>query len=219
MSEHHVYMFILVLLFVVIPLVIYVLYYLCIVPSFSVNPSGVVVITGASTGIGRYTAEYLAARGYTVFGAVRKQNDADKISNRRDPNFLPLLLDVSNHASCVKAVQEVTDYVNQTGVPFVALVNNAGLSRNILAEFHDLADVKNVFDTNVFGLVDMVQLSMDLLRRNSGRVVNISSVSGLIATARTSIYSATKFAVEVPLSVFSVPFVCHCDVLIFLGVF
>jgi short-subunit dehydrogenase len=81
-------------------------------------------------------------------------------------------------------------------LPFVALVNNAGISRKQVAEFHDVSDAKDVFETNFFGVLDLVQQSMPHLRKSKGRIVMISSLAGFLGAPLYSVYSGSKFALE-----------------------
>lgn len=145
---------------------------------FKVHTDGVVLVTGASSGIGRDAAVRLAESGYHVFAGVRTEEDARKVLNLQVTNLFPVMLDVTSHASCIEAVATVALYSGEKNLPVVALVNNAGISRRIVAEFHDIDDIRKVFDTNVFGLIDITQLMIQLLRNSNGRIVMISSIAG-----------------------------------------
>ena len=149
-----------------------------VTPEFPVHESGIILISGASTGIGRHAAEHMAKDGYTVFAGVRKQTDFDSIAALKNPNFQPILFDVTNHESCVKAVEFLKTYSSEHGLPLVAVVNNAGISRRMVAEFNSLEDARVVFETNFFGM-DLTQLTLPMLRESKGRVVMISSVAGV----------------------------------------
>lgn len=143
------------------------------------HSSGIVLLTGASTGIGRHAAEHLADNGYTVYAGVRKQGDMEKLLSLNNPFIVPLLLDVTDHTSCVTAAQQVME----VALPLVAIVHNAGISRDIVTEFHDVDDARKVFETNFFGVIDLTQLLLPLLRRTKGRIVAISSVASAIGNA------------------------------------
>jgi NADP-dependent 3-hydroxy acid dehydrogenase YdfG len=143
--------------------------------------TGIVVISGASTGIGRHAAVHLAGNGYTVFAGVRKEIDADSIRNLQIKGLYPVILDVTKHESCVSALETVSQFSRENGLPIVALVNNAGVSRKFPAELHDLSDIRRVFDTNFFGMVDLTQTFIPVLRESKGRIVMISSLSGLVS--------------------------------------
>ena len=124
--------------FAALPVVIYVLLQFAFRVPYTVYDSGVIIVTGASTGIGRHAAETLAAKGFHVFAGVRKESDAASINDMHIPTLHPLLLDVAHHDSCVSAVKEVEAFAANANLPFVALVNNAGISRAQTIEFHDL---------------------------------------------------------------------------------
>jgi short-subunit dehydrogenase len=90
----------------------------------------------------------------------------------------------------------VKRFSDENKIPYVALVNNAGISRKQVAEFHDISDAKDVFETNFFGVLDLVQQSLPELRKNKGRVIMVSSLSGFLAAPLYSVYSGSKFALE-----------------------
>lgn len=149
--------------------------------SFIVHEKGIVLITGASTGIGRHAGEYLANHtGYTVLLGVRKIEDAEEIAAQNKPNLIPIILDVTSHESINDAVTEIKKKMEDKKLPFVALVNNAGISRRAPFELHDLDDIKFVFNTNLFGTIDLTQILFPLLRESKGRIVMVSSVSGKV---------------------------------------
>ena len=131
-------------------------------------------------GIGRHAAERLSAEGYKVYCGVRKEKDKESILAMQNPNLIPLVFDVTKHETNVQAVHTIAQGMASSKLPFVAVVNNAGISRRMVAEFHDMEDIHRVFDTNVFGLMDLTQLTLPLLRESKGRVVMISSVNGKI---------------------------------------
>lgn len=164
-------------------------------PEFKVQ-QGIVLISGASTGIGRHAAEHLAELGYTVFAGVRKQSDFDSLSALNIPNLYPLKFDVTDHDSCVAAITHVSEVSETMNLPFAALVNNAGVARREAAEFHSLSDARAVFDTNFFGMVDLTQLSLPLLRKSQGRILMISSIAGIFGTPSAAIYASSKHAME-----------------------
>lgn len=165
--------------------------------AFTVHKSGIVLITGSSIGIGRSAAEHLAKNhSFLVLAGVRKEEDAAKIKAMNIPNLQPLIIDVSKHDSCVKAIETVKKTMKEHNLPFVCLINNAGINRHLPAEFQPVDDAKALFDTNVFGVLDLIQLTLPLLRESKGRIINLSSLSGFISVPTMAIYSASKFAVE-----------------------
>lgn len=164
---------------------------------YTVHREGIVLITGASTGIGRDAAEYLASNSdYLVLAGVRKQSDYNSIVEMNKSNLLPLTVDVTSHESCVSAIDQIRSLSESKGLPFVGLVNNAGLGGFNPIEFEDVERAKALFDANVFGVLDLTQLSLPLLRASRGRVIMISSVAGFVSNAFSSVYCASKFAVE-----------------------
>jgi NAD(P)-dependent dehydrogenase (short-subunit alcohol dehydrogenase family) len=152
--------------------------------------SRVVLITGCSTGIGRATAERLAARGWRVYATAR---DVEKIKFLADRGCMVLPLDVTDEASMRTAVGEVERREGAVGV----LVNNAGYSQSGAVESVPMGKVRRQFETNVFGLVRMCQLVLPRMRRQGwGRIVNISSMGGRLTFPGGGHYHATKYAVE-----------------------
>lgn len=163
---------------------------------FPVHRSGAVLITGASSGIGRHAAEFLSARGYIVFAGVRKVRDAEEIKQRCNKSLRPLLIDVSSHESITKAVEALTLELRDLGMPLVGLVNNAGVGESFTAEFHPWDNMRGMFETNFWGAVDLTRQVLPLLREGKGRVIMISSVAALVSQPMTSIYCASKKALE-----------------------
>ncbi len=106
------------------------------------------------------------------------------------------MLDVTSHDSCERAIKKVESMMAETGLPLVAIVNNAGGSRYLPIEFQDIRDARDLFNTNFFGVMNMIQLTLPLLRASKGRIVNISSIAGIFAPPLQGLYCATKFAVE-----------------------
>jgi short-subunit dehydrogenase len=167
---------------------------------YVVNNSGLILISGASTGIGRHAAESLAKEGYVVLAGVRKESDYNDISNWNSKDnkgfMIPVKFDVSDHESIVNAIHIVKSEMTKRNLPLVAVVNNAGIGRNTVLEYHSIADAKNLFDINVFGLIDLTQMTLPLLRLSNGRIINVGSVAGFFTLPENGIYSSSKFAVE-----------------------
>ncbi len=152
--------------------------------------SRAVLITGCSSGIGRATAERLAARGWRVYATAR---DVGKIKDLADRGCMALPLDVTDEASMRDAVGEVERREGAVGV----IVNNAGYSQSGAVESVPMEKVRRQFETNVFGLVRMCQLVLPGMRRQGwGRIVNISSMGGRLTFPGGGNYHATKYAVE-----------------------
>ncbi len=151
----------------------------------------IVVVTGASTGIGAATARELARRGFHVLAGVRKATDADAL---RATNLEPVMLDITNEAEIAALVKHITDDPERR--PLRALVNNAGVGMNAPVETLPLAEWRRLFEVNLFGHVAMMQALLPALIQNRGTVVNISSVGGKVAMATYGPYGSTKFALE-----------------------
>lgn len=159
-----------------------------------IPPQKNVVITGASTGIGRECALYLAAQGWRVFGGVRRQADASALQRDSGGGIQPLMLDVTNAQTIAVAAYQVRRQLNGAGLH--GLVNNAGIAVGGPLEFLPIEQLRRQLEVNVVGQIAVTQAFLPLLRAGKGRVVNISSVSGLLATPFVGPYSASKFALE-----------------------
>ena len=159
---------------------------------------GLVLVTGASTGIGRHAVEALSRShpGWVVLAGVRKSADAASISALGRANLRPLVLDAADAASRARALAEVANISAAEALPLLALVNNAGISGMLPLEFHDLGDARAMFEVNVWGAIGLTQLFLPVLRQNQGRIVMVSSVAGEITRPGSGIYSASKHALE-----------------------
>jgi len=167
----------------------------------SQRPSGgAVLVTGVSSGIGRAIALDLMGAGYTVFGSVRRIEDATSLSQFKGDQFIPLVFDVTDLAGIAQAVSEVEARLGTAGL--TALVNNAGVS--ISGPFlHQPADqFQRVMDVNFHGLVAVTRAFLPLLGARDepghrpGRIINIGSVQGTLTVPFMAAYSASKHAVE-----------------------
>jgi NAD(P)-dependent dehydrogenase (short-subunit alcohol dehydrogenase family) len=152
--------------------------------------SKAVLITGCSTGIGRATAEHLAASGHTVYATARR---VESIADLEAAGCRTLALDVTDEASMRAAVDTVVAAEGAVGV----LVNNAGYSQSGALETLDMEDVRRQFETNVFGLLRMCQLVLPGMREQRwGRIVNLSSMGANFTFPGGGVYHATKYAVD-----------------------
>jgi NAD(P)-dependent dehydrogenase (short-subunit alcohol dehydrogenase family) len=159
-----------------------------------------VVITGASTGIGWAAAKLLLTRGFRVFGSVRKQADADRLTSEFGANFIPLLFDVTDEAAVLAAAREVRAALG--GETLAGLVNNAGIA--VAGPVLELSanEFRRQMDVNVIGPVIATQAFGPLLGSDpslkgpKGRIVMISSVAGKNGNPLMSAYSASKHAIE-----------------------
>jgi NAD(P)-dependent dehydrogenase (short-subunit alcohol dehydrogenase family) len=159
-----------------------------------------VVVTGTSTGIGWGTAKVLVARGFRVFGSVRKKADAERLAAEFGPAFVPLVFDVTDEDAVGLAAARVGDAL--AGEKLFGLVNNAGIAvAGPLLEL-SLGDFRRQIDTNLIGVVIATKAFAPLLGTDRtlkgppGRIVNISSVGGKNAVPFLSPYAASKFALE-----------------------
>jgi NAD(P)-dependent dehydrogenase (short-subunit alcohol dehydrogenase family) len=147
----------------------------------------VAIVTGASGGIGEATARALHAAGYRVFGTYRRP------PTTKSPGIEYLACDVTSDESVKAAVGEVLSKTGRIDL----LVNNAGVGLVGGAEESSLEQAKSLFDVNLFGLIRMTKAVLPTMRRKrAGRIVNISSVMGLIPAPFMALYSASKHAVE-----------------------
>ena len=158
------------------------------------RPTRVLPIPGASTGIGRHAAEYLARLGFTVLAGVRREADMEDLRSAHLPSLHPIMLDVTN-ASDVRAAVERAEAL--APLPVWGLVNNAGLGYPIPVELADMEKARKLFEVNVLAVIGMAQAFVPLLRRApGGRIVNVGSATGTMATQGDGIYASSKHAVE-----------------------
>jgi NAD(P)-dependent dehydrogenase (short-subunit alcohol dehydrogenase family) len=162
-----------------------------------------VLITGASTGIGRACALELARHGLHVLAGVRRDEDAESIESEAASlgKISAINIDVTDTSSVTIAVKQITELVGENGL--TGVVNNAGISVAGPIEFVSLEDWRRQFEINVFGLIAMTQATLPLLRlhvakcgKGSARLINMSSIAGRIAQPIIGPYTASKFAVE-----------------------
>ena len=150
-----------------------------------------VLVTGCSSGIGRATAELLRSRGWKVFPTARKAADLDAL---RQAGFDAVKLDVSSSDSIAVAADRV---LAKNDGRLGALVNNAGFGMPGAIEDLSRDAMREQFEVNLFGLLELTNRLVPLFRRQGGgRIVNISSVVGRMALPFMGIYSASKFALE-----------------------
>jgi NAD(P)-dependent dehydrogenase (short-subunit alcohol dehydrogenase family) len=152
-----------------------------------------IVITGASSGIGKATALHLDRLHFRVFAGVRKEADGRALEEAASDRLTAILLDVTDDESIAAAVEKVAE---STSASLHGLINNAGLSLNGPLELLAMADIKRLMDVNVIGLLAVTKAFLPMLRQGRGRIVNISSGHGLLAIPDKSAYAASKFAVQ-----------------------
>lgn len=148
----------------------------------------VILITGASSGIGLACARYLSRKGFQVFGTTRRKEIADQESPY--PLFT---LDVCSEDEGAKVVNEVLEKAGKLDV----LINNAGFGIAGPIEETPISEVKAQFEVNFYGLLRMCQAVVPIMRKQKeGLIINISSIGGILSLPFQSAYSASKFAVE-----------------------
>ena len=150
-----------------------------------------IVVTGASTGMGAATARELARRGFHVLAGVRRDIDADAL---RGDGIEPHILDITVESDVAAIAERVEN--DPQGLPLRALINNAGVAINAPVEALPIAEWRRQFEVNLFGHVAMIQALMPSLLRSSGTVVNISSIGGKVALPTYPAYAGSKFALE-----------------------
>lgn len=159
-----------------------------------------ILITGASTGIGQSLCKLYSDHGYRVFGSVRKEKDAERLSKDFGATFHPLIFDVSDHKAVENSVLEVNKVIGGEGLS--CLINNAGIAVAGPVTLLSLEDFQKQFDVNLFGVIAVTKAYLPLLgakmnyANKPGKIINISSVSGQIAFPFMSPYCASKFALE-----------------------
>ncbi|MGG6894633.1 MULTISPECIES: oxidoreductase [Rhizobium] len=148
---------------------------------------GVALVTGASSGIGLATAQALSRDGYRVFGTSRKP-----MADTSD-GVVMLVCDVTDEGSVQSAVDDVLIRAGRVDL----LVNNAGIGLLGGAEESSAAQAKALFDVNVFGIVRLTNAVLPVMRRQrKGRIINLSSILGLIPAPFNALYASTKHAIE-----------------------
>jgi NAD(P)-dependent dehydrogenase (short-subunit alcohol dehydrogenase family) len=151
-----------------------------------------VVITGSSSGIGRASALLLAQRGFQVFAGVRRPADGAALRSDGGEAIVPIMLDVTEADSIVSAGHEVTRQL--AGAPLDGLVNVAGIGMSGPVEYVTPAELRGMFEVDVFGQIAVTQALLPLIRRARGRVVTISSVGAHIAMPFGGVLGAAKSA-------------------------
>jgi NAD(P)-dependent dehydrogenase (short-subunit alcohol dehydrogenase family) len=153
--------------------------------------SGLVVVTGASTGIGRATAEHLAAAGFHVLAGVRNEEAAQASAAE---GIEPVRLDVTDADQIADLARRVAE--DPDGRPLQAVVNNAGIAVAAPVEVIPLAEWRRQFEVNLFGQIAVIQALLPALIVSRGRIVNVSSIGGRVVGPTYGAYSGSKFALE-----------------------
>jgi NAD(P)-dependent dehydrogenase (short-subunit alcohol dehydrogenase family) len=153
-----------------------------------------VVVTGASSGIGRSCALRLDAAGWCVFAGVRSSADGDALRAAASERLVPVIMDVTDLESIQRLASVVSEAVGADGLQ--GLVNNAGVATGGVLEAVDLAEFRHVLEVNVTGQLAVTQRLIPLLRLGRGRIVMMSSISGRSALPIMGPYAASKHALE-----------------------
>jgi NAD(P)-dependent dehydrogenase (short-subunit alcohol dehydrogenase family) len=149
-----------------------------------------VLISGASRGIGRATALRLARAGWTVYATVRSVADGEElVAAAAGADLVPLQLDVTSDAQIAALDPALPERLD-------GVVNNAGIVVSGPLETLSADDLREQFEVNVVGAVALTNLVLPRLRESHGRIVFVSSLSGMISTPMTGAYNASKFAIE-----------------------
>ncbi|MBN1497168.1 MAG: SDR family NAD(P)-dependent oxidoreductase [Spirochaetes bacterium] len=152
-----------------------------------------IFITGSSTGIGKACALHFDRLGYRVFAGVRKKADADSLRQEASDRLVPVTIDVTDPALIMKAAGNVA---KRSGEGLYGLLNNAGIGAGGPVEFLDMEKVESVIRVNLLGMIAVTSAFLPMIRKSRGRIVNIGSISGMLALPGASPYAASKFAVE-----------------------
>jgi NAD(P)-dependent dehydrogenase (short-subunit alcohol dehydrogenase family) len=148
----------------------------------------VVLITGGSSGIGKSVGEFLTQKGFIVYGTSR---NPQRIKNHP---FKLVTLDVNATESILKAVETVISSEGKLDI----LINNAGMGITGPVEETPTNEMRKVFDTNLFGAIDMMKAVLPQMRKQkSGLIINVTSIAGYMGLPFRGIYSATKGALEI----------------------
>ncbi len=153
-----------------------------------------VVVTGASTGIGKACALHLDRLGFQVFAGVRKQADAEALQGQASERLTQIFLDVTKTNTITSAAKAITTAVGDAGL--AGLINNAGIAVGGPLEFLSVDALRQQLDINVIGQIAVAQAFLPLLRLGRGRIINMGSISGRVAMPFLGPYAASKFALS-----------------------
>lgn len=153
-----------------------------------------VVVTGASSGIGRACAMALDGLGYRVYAGYRKEADGDALRAAGSGRMVPIRLDVTSAEEIAAAAERVRD--ETAGAGLTGLVNNAGIGLAGPLEFIPIDALRRQLEVNVIGQIAVTQAFLPRLREGGGRVISVGSISGRFASPFLGPYSASKFALE-----------------------
>ncbi len=152
-----------------------------------------ILITGASSGIGKACALHLDKMGFMVFAGIRNEEDGDTLKKQASDRLKPIILDVTKEETIALAVEMISQ---ETEYPLYSLINNAGVGLRGVLEVTPETELRNLLEVNVIGLHAVTRAFLPLLRNNKGRIVNIGSENSFTAGPSGSSYAASKFAVR-----------------------
>jgi NAD(P)-dependent dehydrogenase (short-subunit alcohol dehydrogenase family) len=150
-------------------------------------PTGTVLVTGSSTGIGEATVLHLRELGFDPIAAVRKDEDAERLEGQ---GLRTTRIDVTDAAQIAAARDQLA------GEPLAGLVNNAGIAVAAPLEFLPIDRLRQQLEINLIGQVAVTQAFLPALRRARGRIVNVSSIGGRVGLPLVGAYAASKFGLE-----------------------
>ena len=153
--------------------------------------AGAVLVTGASSGIGKATALRLDRKGWRVFAGVRLAADGERLRQEASGPLRPVLLDVTDEAMIASAADMMRQAVGDGGL---AVVNNAGVAVGGPVEYVPLDEWRRQLEVNVVGQIAVTRAALPLIRSGGGRIVFMGSISGRVAAPLLGPYSASKFA-------------------------
>lgn len=159
----------------------------------SMNNKKSILITGASTGIGRDCALYLDSQGFKIYAGVRNKAHYEELLHSGSGNIQPVMLDICEQEDIDQAFRIISE---DTKHRFYGLVNNAGVGISGLIEPTPIEEMIKLFDVNLFGQHRITRIMLPLIRRNRGRIVNMGSSSSFMTGPALGPYSASKFALR-----------------------
>ena len=154
---------------------------------------GAVLVTGASSGIGRAIATTLAEQGYRVFAGIRRASDGEELE-RLHPGVQPVILDVTDDTTLTEVAQRLETELSERGL--AGLVNNAGIAHIGPLEYLPQERWRRQLDVNVLGTVAVTRAMLPLIRCARGRILFVGSIGGRLAPPLLGPYCASKYALE-----------------------
>ena len=164
-------------------------------PQRSEEGKKAILITGASTGIGRACALHLDSIGFKVFAGVRREADGNALRENASARLTPVLIDVTDSESIKSALKFISGEMGNAGL--AGLVNNAGIvTASGLLEFLPIAEIRNLLEVNLIGHIAVTQAFLPLIRKGHGRIVYMGSIAGIMPQPYLAPYSASKAALK-----------------------